>query len=226
MLFRCNQLYSAWLKYSLGNDQQAAIGKALSSDEFVVHIIVYESPDIAANLTTLNSIAVQDWSSWRVHYLGTNWQEVQSSLLPEIRSALQEKTDVASSLVEILQRVKLDRDYLLGLDSGELLFPFAIRELIACAETMGSDLVYSDHDTLDSDGIHVDPVFTFSWSPDHVMSRNYVGDIYLVRAAKIPLDFISACKPPHWRYALLLHLGNHSDKIHRVASIQIGRAHV
>ena len=80
-----NQLYSAWLKYSLGNDQQAAIGKALSSDEFVVHIIVYESPDIAANLTTLNSIAVQDWSSWRVHYLGTNWQEVQSSLLPEIR---------------------------------------------------------------------------------------------------------------------------------------------
>ena len=214
-----NQLYSAWLKYSLGNDQQAAIGKALSSDEFVVHIIVYESPDIAANLTTLNSIAVQDWSSWRVHYLGTNWQEVQSSLLPEIRSALQEKTDVASSLVEILQRVKLDRDYLLGLDSGELLFPFAIRELIACAETMGSDLVYSDHDTLDSDGIHVDPVFTFSWSPDHVMSRNYVGDIYLVRAAKIPLDFISACKPPHWRYALLLHLGNHSDKIHRVASI-------
>ncbi|MCH8265742.1 MAG: glycosyltransferase family 2 protein, partial [Proteobacteria bacterium] len=218
-LLKGNQLYSAWLKYKLCNDQHAAIGKALSSDQFVVHIIVYEGLDNSATLATLNSIAVQDWGSWKVHYLGKNWQEIQRSLLPEIRSALQEKTDVAASLFEILQSVNLDRDYLLGLNGGELLFPFAIRELIACAEAKGSDLVYSDHDTLNSDDIHVDPVFTFGWSPDHVMSRNYVGDLYLVRAGKISPDFISTCKPSDWRYGLLLHIGNCSDKIHRVASI-------
>ena len=218
-LLEGNQIYSAWLKYQLSNDPQTAIGKALNSDQFVVHVIVNEGLDIGASLATLNSIAAQDWSSWKVHYLGNNWQEIQRSLLPEIRLALQEKTDVASSLVELLQSVNPDRDYLLGLNSGEQLFPFALRELIACAQAMNSDLVYSDHDTLNSDGIHVDPVFTFGWSPDHVMSRNYVGDMYLVRAATISLDFISTCKPSDWRYALLLHIGNCSDKIHRVASI-------
>lgn len=214
-LLKGNQLYSAWLQYKLANEKRTALG----SDQFVVHVIVYEGPDIDANLATLNSIAAQDWSSWRVHYLGKNWQEIQRSLLPEVRSTLQERCDVAASLFEILQSVDLDCDYLLGLESGEQLFPFALRKLIDCAEAMNSDLVYSDHDTLNSDGVHVDPVFTFGWSLDHVMSRNYVGDIFLVRAAKISLDFISTCECSDWRYALLLHIGNSSDKINRVASI-------
>ncbi|MGH9180060.1 MAG: glycosyltransferase family 2 protein, partial [Acidimicrobiales bacterium] len=43
------------------------------------------------------------------------------------------------------------------------------------------DIVYSDEDKRDPDGQLVDPFFKSDWSPDHLMSRNYVCHFLVVR---------------------------------------------
>jgi len=218
-LLKGKQLYSAWLQYKIRKDYQLSPATNSINNERLVQVVISEHKDIARNLASLNSLVAQDCDNWRVHYLGVNWHQVQQSLTPDSLGLLQSRTDVASDLHEILERGNAPQDYLLALDGGEQLQPNALRELLACAEANTSALVYSDHDYIDPDGDHVGPVFTFGWSPDHLMSRNYIGDVYLVRAADVPLDFLPHCELDGWRYALLLQMGNSNNRIDRVASM-------
>lgn len=48
-------------------------------------------------------------------------------------------------------------------------------------EHHNADLIYSDEDKLDSAGNRSDPFFKPEWSPDLLLSMNYIGDLLIVR---------------------------------------------
>lgn len=68
------------------------------------------------------------------------------------------------------------------LDHDDELKPHALGEVVlALDEQPTLDVIYSDEDKRDPDGRLVDPFFKPDWSPDHLMSRNYVCHLLVIR---------------------------------------------
>lgn len=86
-------------------------------------------------------------------------------------------------------------------------------------------LLYTDHDQTSADGNHLNPWFTFSWSPDLLLSTNYIGGVYFIDSELLTPDVAaSAAKAPNnaaWRYNLLLTLAQAipSSTIHRLPEV-------
>lgn len=65
--------------------------------------------------------------------------------------------------------------YLGLLDHDDELKPHALGEIALLLDDQPDlDLIYTDEDKRDPDGHLVDPFFKPDWSPDHLMSRNYI----------------------------------------------------
>jgi GT2 family glycosyltransferase len=73
-------------------------------------------------------------------------------------------------------------DFVAFLDHDDELAPFALFEVAsALAASPDADLVYSDEDKLDARGRRTQPHFKPDWSPEHLLSRNYVCHLAVVR---------------------------------------------
>ena len=143
-----------------------------------------------------------------------------------------EPREYADALLRNLSKVAESADALLIADRAERLAAHALQSLTALRENAGAELVYSDHDHLDSNGIQTNPEFTFGWSSEHLLGRNYIGGVYLFSAElferintetllKSLTDVIS--NNPQTiatlRYRLLLELGNAAGKVARVPEV-------
>lgn len=73
-------------------------------------------------------------------------------------------------------------EFLALLDHDDELAPHALFELARrLNEDPDLDILYSDEDKLDGDGRRVDPFFKPAWSPDLLLSMNYVGHLLALR---------------------------------------------
>ena len=73
-------------------------------------------------------------------------------------------------------------DFVGFLDHDDELKPHALGEVALLVDEQPTvDLIYTDEDKRDPDGELVDPFFKPDWSPDHLMSRNYVCHFLVVR---------------------------------------------
>ncbi|MFP5377509.1 MAG: glycosyltransferase, partial [Acidimicrobiia bacterium] len=80
------------------------------------------------------------------------------------------------------------------LDHDDELKPHALGEVVlALDERPSLDVVYTDEDKRDPDGRLVDPFFKPDWSPDHLMSRNYLCHLLVVR--RTLLDKLGGFRP-------------------------------
>lgn len=99
-------------------------------------------------------------------------------------------------------------------------------------ELSTAELVYSDHDQLDADGNHYDPEFTFGWSGEHLMGRDYIGGVYAFSSALFTrcdtdelhsaLTRVMSRQPQSavsLRYYLLLVLGDAARSVARVPEV-------
>ena len=138
----------------------------------------------------------------------------------------------ATDLLRTLHDAAESADDLVVAHQTDVLAPHALQILSSTGEELAADLVYSDHDRFDSQGQHADPEFTFGWSPEHLLGRNYIGGVYLFNAKlfkRINTPAFSESvasvleKNPEaaatFRYCLLLELGNAAKKVARVPDV-------
>lgn len=104
------------------------------------------------------------------------------------------------------------QDYLVFLSPGERLLPDALLHLAARLVKEPASLAYSDHDFVEPTGMHSDPEYAPDWSPEHLLSRNYVGGVFFVRRDQMKAQALDA-KGPAWRYDLLLRITEAADRI-------------
>jgi len=72
------------------------------------------------------------------------------------------------------------------LDHDDELKPHALGEIVlALDESPELDLLYTDEDKREPDGRLVEPFFKPDWSPDHLMSRNYICHLLVLRRSLI-----------------------------------------
>ena len=85
-------------------------------------------------------------------------------------------------------------EFVVLLDHDDVLAPEALYELVAPAEcTPESDLIYSDEDQLDEDGVRINPFFKPDWSPDTLLSRMFINHVSMYR--KTLLDRVGGFRP-------------------------------
>lgn len=112
-----------------------------------------------------------------------------------------------------------------ALDAGDLLEPDALLSL-AIELNDGADVVYTDEDRLDADGIPRDPSFKPDWSPETALTRDYVGRLCAFRTSVLVaaggLD--PACGAAAW-YDALLRVTEMTDRVAHVARVLIHRRH-
>lgn len=72
-------------------------------------------------------------------------------------------------------------EFVTFLDHDDELSRDALLEIVRALQEEGVDLVYSDEDKLDKRGRRVDPFFKPDWSPDLLLSMNYVCHLAAIR---------------------------------------------
>jgi GT2 family glycosyltransferase len=71
-------------------------------------------------------------------------------------------------------------DYLAVFRQHDVLSQTALQRVAEVLQEGPIDLVYSDEDRLNSEGRHLEPMFKPDWSPDLLLSCNYIGDLMVL----------------------------------------------
>jgi GT2 family glycosyltransferase len=112
------------------------------------------------------------------------------------------------------------------LDPGDVLTPSALFEVVrALSAAPDTDLIYSDEDRVDETGEgRWDPFFKPDWSPDLLLSANYVGHFSLYRRALV--QAIGGFRPAFegsQDYDLVLRFTERTDRIVHLPSVLYSR---
>ncbi len=190
-------LYNIWRQNTL-----AVAAPAAGDDTPLVTIALEGGGDAPQSIDSLRSVLALSYDKWRLCYIGADWDSILASL-PDLERGRLEDLARSIATVQDLAQDLAPGDLLLTLAGGETLHPDALSEMVQGASGDDVTLVYSDHDA-QRENCYQDPVFTFGWSPEHLLGRNYVGGVFLLRCDEQALTQLREGESPDWRYALLL----------------------
>jgi GT2 family glycosyltransferase/glycosyltransferase involved in cell wall biosynthesis len=123
-----------------------------------------------------------------------------------------------STLAARIRQAAATSEFSVFLDEGDWLEPGFLQ---AALPAMAScDLIYTDHDHTDLAFVRRDPWYTPGWSPDLLLSQNYVGGAYLIRNSLL-LQTLDRCElsTETYRYEMLLQCIALTKKVTRVPHI-------
>ena len=213
--FRKDELYQLWARHQAS----AASGHATHNTGTMVNILLDGGDTVKGALDSVRSITAQTCKDVRLFYAGDNWDVIAGQLNESGISRFQSEVVIVDSPAEAADRLRTG-EFLLGMKAGERLQPHALAELLNDSVNCKADLVYCDHDFLDDSDEHREPVFTFGWSPDHLVCDNYIGNVFLLRCTAQTSRQLAGCDIEAWRYAMLLeHLDIDADRVSRVAKV-------
>jgi GT2 family glycosyltransferase len=99
-------------------------------------------------------------------------------------------------------------------DAGDALAPDALFRVAQRVAERGDDVVYTDEDRVDDAGVHRDPFFKPDWSPDLLMSMDYIGNLMVARRSLIEaVGGLRASLDGSERYDLMLRLAERTKRI-------------
>jgi O-antigen biosynthesis protein len=176
--------------------------------------------------TTLESIRAQIYKNWELWIL----QDTPSN--PQTLRLLEHSTTIDSRVKLLLPNPishsscppdvsLLDGEFIGFLKAGDELAPDALYEVASLLRTNPSaDLIYSDEDSLDALGNRFRPFFKPNWSPDLLLSMNYISDFLVVRRELY--DSVGGLRSEFkdsQQYDLVLRLIERTDRIFHIPRV-------
>jgi GT2 family glycosyltransferase len=156
-----------------------------------------------------------------------------ASTAPEVRNVIEdyvaaharigvafskETGGIAAASNRALQRAT--GEFIGFLDPDDELTPDALYEVVKLLQEVEADLIYSDEDKLDKQGTRCDPFLKPAWSPDLLLSSNYMGHFEVCRRSMI--DQVGGFREGFdgsEDYDLVLRLTEASDRIVHIPKI-------
>lgn len=112
-------------------------------------------------------------------------------------------------------------EFVTFLDHDDELSPDALLEVVRALQGRRDlDLIYSDEDKLDENGRRVDPFFKPGWSPDLLLSMNYICHLAVIR--RTLLEEIGGVRPGFdgsQDYDLLLRVTEHTERVLHIPKV-------
>ena len=115
---------------------------------------------------------------------------------------------------------KASGDYIVLLDHDDELAPHALAEVAIAVDSENSDILFSDEAKIDLHGNIVDPHYKPAFSPEHVLSQNYISHLGVYR--KSIVDTVGGFREGFegaQDYDLLLRVLNRADVVTHIPKI-------
>ena len=183
--------YERWCQGHDAGWARLAQHRRLSDDAtnpLMVHVVVTHMGNDADLDRTLRSLVRQSWRHWRALVVG------DVSGAAAVRRIADERIEFRAAVPDaIISRANdglagVDRDLAMMIESGDLLAPDCVFEIVQVANRDPLvDLVYWDDDLVDHDGHRSDPRFRPSWSPETLLGANYLGSALAIRGRRLAL---------------------------------------
>ena len=143
-------------------------------------------------MALVDSIRAQFYTRWELVLVddASTRTETQSTLAeaetdPKLR-VLRRDTGSGISAATNAGIAVTEGDYIVFADHDDLLEPDALLQVARAIQQTGADIVYTDEDKINESGEeHYDPHYKPAWSPDLLLSQNYVSHLTTIRRALI-----------------------------------------
>jgi glycosyltransferase involved in cell wall biosynthesis len=189
----------------------------------IIMPVMNDLPDIIAK--SIDSVINQTYGNWELIVIDDNSTDagtkiyLNSVITGKIQVQFLEKIDSLSSALNSAAN-QARGEYLTFLNAGTLLAPHALFEAMTTISTSGHDIIYSDEDKITNDGTCKDAYFKPDYSPDMLLSCNYIGDSLIIeRNLFNKLNGFREGFEGAFLYDILLRAVGKSGKIHHIKKI-------
>jgi O-antigen biosynthesis protein len=112
-------------------------------------------------------------------------------------------------------------DFVTFLDAGDMLASFCLFEVASALQwSPDLDLLYSDHDHLDANGVRCEPLFKPHWSRDMIISENYISRLGVLRRTLVlKLDLFDPDADGAQDWDLFLRAVEQTQRISHIAHV-------
>lgn len=111
-------------------------------------------------------------------------------------------------------------EYLAFIDNDDELTVDALYEMVRAINETSADLIYSDEDFIDPDGRYTDPHFKPDYSPDLLLSHNYITHFVVVKKKLVEkVGLLDSRYDGAQDHELLLRLSEKAEQIHHVQKV-------
>jgi O-antigen biosynthesis protein len=186
--------YAAWIMRNEAGKAELAAQRRARWDcppriVLLLPIAAAPHPGLAA---AIRAVVAQTYRSWELRLITTDrWSESAkraADLYSDPRICVLAAPD-GSGLADLCNRglAAAGGEYVAMITAADRLPGFALFETAqAIRRNPQADLIYSDEDCLSASGmLRSAPLFKPDWSPDTLQSRNYIGDLCVLRRALI-----------------------------------------
>lgn len=180
---------------------------------------------------TLQSISQQNYKHWNCFILQPSESSEQFPVkIPGKKIAIicDNNYEILSGVEQLFKHLEANKGFVGFLKEGEILRPDCLWKFYNGREE-NTGIIYSDHDKINEFDLRFDPWFTPNWSPDLLLSNNYIGGFYFASADLFLETYSTKISRAHlqqsidissaWRYGLLLNMSIKTKHIIRVPEI-------
>jgi O-antigen biosynthesis protein len=186
--------YEAWLEVNTWNDRclrhlTERLHAAADTLPRITIIVVVSAPSVELLRKMLSSVKNQVHQDWElcviddcspdssVREILAEWEPTDKRIRVVSVPSHQGAAAATSDAVTVATG-----DFLAFVNQHDELSPDALAEMaLYIAQHPETDFIYSDHDTVDVDGLRHLPQFKPDWSPELLLSCNYCGHLVAVR---------------------------------------------
>lgn len=203
--------YERWVEeIEKPGDELRSLPTLLFPSFAVSVVVVVSESDLDQVGASIDSVVAQTWTDWKLYLLGTNRAAATLSVryADEPRISVLDSGDAGGLSVSALA-ARLPADgYSCFLRAGDRLDCWTLADAVTeLQDDPAADLIYADHDFVDTGGERSDPVFKPDWSPDLLLSTNYISDALAARNRLLTeLGPLEIGHSPETGYTFLLRL--------------------
>ena len=185
--------YRSWIEQNevLSQADRTAIAERISSlpKQHTVSFVVTSDASTEVLARTIRSLASQIYSNWELHIVCADGN-AQKALHQQSSVDARIKLEVVKGGLSASVNAAVDRavgEFISFLDPGDELAETA---LYLALETIrrkpDTNILYSDDDSIGSDGQRIAPRFKTDWNLDLFLAEDYFGRLTLYRRSRLP----------------------------------------
>lgn len=219
--------YERWIEEIERPADEIAVLCPVSLSHVKINVVVIVGEADANGLrNSIESVLSQTWQGWALYLVDTSAGTTSRALVKEYTgesriSVLNLNGSLAGLSASVISSHLPEEGYSCFLKPGDSLAACALA--YAASELHDDpdiDLIYADHDFIDECGERCHPVFKPDWSPDLLLSTNYISDILAVRNRFVAeLGSLQIGSSPAADYVLTLGLTSRCAKVTHIERV-------
>lgn len=224
--------YEVWLRHNeLSNELRKAVlthSKSFAYRPLVSIVIPVYNVEKRWLGKLVDSLGKQLYDNWEVCFADD--KSTDSHVVPYLQNLTKKNekfkavyrkengniSKATNSALEIAQG-----EFIIFMDNDDELHELALYEIVKLLnQTQEVDIIYTDEDKMDEEGKRFNPHFKPAFSPEHLMSYNYMNHLLCVR--KELVDQVGGLRTAFdgtQDYDFILRLINHTKRVHHIPKI-------